>query len=454
MRAPTAAPATMTPSGEPDRASATTSLRLAVIRGRDAGRALSLHHGGPRVRVGTAQSCELALHDEAVSPMHFEIGWVDDGLRVRDLGSKGGTFLGALRIIEAVVEPGARVRAGETVLALGPALDDTDLRARFGAEGMVFASPEMDALGASVQGIAPFTMSVLIEGETGTGKEVVARVVHALSMRANGPFVIVDCGAIPPGLVESELFGHERGAFTGADGRRPGAFELAHGGTLFLDEIGELPRQSQAALLGVLQRRRFRRVGGDREISVDVRVVSATNRDLDAEIALGTFREDLFFRLATAHLRIPPLRERPADLPALVTHFLQELGGSEVGSPFDAEALRALAAHPFRGNVRELRAVVERALATGRVDLAGRPPAPATGGRIAAPPPASTPFSGSDDASIEVYGDARARALLDFERGYLGRLIAACEGNASEAARVARMDRPHMLRLLRRHGLR
>jgi DNA-binding NtrC family response regulator len=430
------------------------SLRLAVIQGRDAGRSVTLKLGGPRVRVGSGRGCELELHDEAVSPAHLEIGWTEGGLRVRDLGSKGGTYIGAVRIIEALVSAGARVRAGDTVLALGPALGEGDLRARFAAEGLVFASPSMEALGASVQTIAPFTMSVLVEGETGTGKEVVARVIHALSMRANGPFVIVDCGALSPGLVESELFGHERGAFTGAEGRRPGAFELAHGGTLFLDEIGELPRQSQASLLGVLQRRRFRRVGGDRELSVDVRVVSATNRDLQAEIGAGAFREDLFFRLATAHLRIPPLRARPEDLAVLVTHFLQELGGSEAGSPFDAEALRALAAHPFRGNVRELRAVVERALATGRVDLAGRPPAPSPASipTLPATPPSAP--SAPTEAPSEVYGEARARALLDFERGYLGRLIAACEGNASEAARVARMDRPHMLRLLRRHGLR
>jgi DNA-binding NtrC family response regulator len=455
VRPPTADATSVVPNTEAGRASPSTSLRLTVIQGRDAGRSLALKQGAPRVRVGTARGCELELHDEGVSPRHLEIGWADGGVRVRDLGSRGGTFIGPVRIIEAIVEPGARVRVGDTVLAFGAALDEDDLRARLAAEGMVFVSAAMEALGASVQTIAPFTMSVLVEGETGTGKEVIARVIHALSMRANGPFVIVDCGALSPGLVESELFGHERGAFTGAEGRRPGAFELAHGGTLFLDEIGELPRQSQASLLGVLQRRRFRRVGGEREISVDVRVVSATNRDLQAEIALGTFREDLFFRLATAHLRIPPLRDRPDDLPALVAHFLRELGGSDAGSPFDAPALRALAAHPFRGNVRELRALVERALATGRIDLGLRPPALLPAPSVEPGPPSiPLPQAPGPAAPIEVYGDARARALLAFERDYLSRLITACEANASEAARVARMDRPHMLRLLRRHGLR
>ncbi|MFO0759340.1 MAG: sigma 54-interacting transcriptional regulator [Byssovorax sp.] len=349
------------------------ALSLTVLQGRDAGRSAVLKGRDGRVRVGTARGLELELHDDAMSPLHFEIGWAEGGLRVRDLGTKSGTFLGPVRVIEAIVAPGVRVRAGDTVLGLGTASGQDDLAARFAAEGMVFTSPAMVELAGAVESLAPFTMSILLEGETGTGKEVVARVIHALSMRANGPFVIVDCGALPPGVLESELFGHERGAFTGAEGRRAGAFELAHGGTLFLDEIGELPRQSQTALLGVLQRRRFRRVGGDREVSVDVRVVSATNRDLRADIEAGAFRSDLFFRLATSHLRIPPLRERREDVPALVAHFLRELGGSDDAPPFELSALSALGAHAFPGNVRELRGVVERALATGKVDLGPRP---------------------------------------------------------------------------------
>ncbi len=427
-------------------------LRLAVLEGRDAGRAVPLGLDGKPVRAGTARTNDLVLHDEQLSQTQLECRLVPDGIAIRHLGGAVGTFLGAARIIEAVVPAGTRLRAGSTVLSAGASSPAADLPSRFAAEGLVFASGAMTAVAASIQAIAPFTMSVLIEGETGTGKEVVARALHALSMRANGPFVIVDCGALPPNLIESELFGHERGAFTGAEGRRPGAFELAHGGTLLLDEIGELPRESQSALLGVLQRRSFRRVGGGREVAVDVRVVSATNRDLRREIDRGAFRADLFYRLASSHLVLPPLRERPEDVPVLIARFLQELAGTEASSPFDAASMAALSAHPWRGNARELRAFVENALATGRTDPARTAPSVAP-----SPPSAPLPSSGpraSSSAPVDSYRDARARALTDFERGYLGQLISACAGNASEAARVARMDRPHMLRLLRRHGLR
>ena len=443
-----------------------TGLSVAVVEGRDAGRAVALPSDGTRVRAGTARNVDLVLHDDEVSPSHLEL-WCDaDGVRVRDLGSKTGTFVGALRVVEVVVQPATRVRIGCTVLSVGAPAAIPDLRARLAAEGLVYESDAMAEVAESLRRLAPFTMSVLIEGETGTGKEVAARAVHALSMRNNGPFVFVDCGALPPNLVEAELFGHERGAFTGADGQRPGAFEQAHGGTLFLDEIGELPRESQAALLGVLQRRRFRRVGGTREIQVDVRVVAATNRDLEEEIAAGAFRSDLFYRLATARITLPPLRDRPRDLEPLVACFFRELCGDGNAPLFGEAALRELRAHAWPGNVRELRAVVERAIATGTLSLDSRrspepratmtDPPSATGTPIPAAP-ASAPVSPRPEAQgrpEDTYRDARARALADFERDYLDKLISACGGNASEAARVARMDRPHLLRLLRRHNLR
>ncbi len=453
----------MSPRGRPPTLQPLPSgLSLLVVEGRDAGRSVPLPPDGRRVRAGTARSSELPLHDDEVSPAHVELSCEPAGIRVRDLGSKTGTFVGAVRLVEAVVPPATRVRVGRTVLSAGAPAALSDLRARLASEGLVYESEVMAEVAETLRRLAPFTMSVLIEGETGTGKEVAARAVHTLSMRNNGPFVFVDCGALPPNLVEAELFGHERGAFTGAEGQRPGAFEQAHGGTLFLDEIGELPRESQAALLGVLQRKRLRRVGGTREIAVDVRVVAATNRDLEEEIAAGAFRSDLFYRLATARLTLPPLRERPRDLEVLVAHFLGEICGDGGAPQLGETELRELRAHAWPGNVRELRAVVERAVATGVITTASRRRSAEPRLASAQEPPSarSTPGipdlagAGAKSGPEDTYRDARARALADFERDYLQELISACGGNASEAARVARMDRPHLLRMLRRHNLR
>jgi DNA-binding NtrC family response regulator len=428
-------------------------MRVAVVRGRDAGKFVVVPSTpGDKVTVGAGSGNDLVLHDERVSPRHLEVGWVPEGVLLRDLGSVTGTFLGALRLRDGIVPPGTRIRLGETLLEIIAGEATGDLRARLAAEGLVFTGPAMTEVAESLQRLAPFSTSVLIEGETGTGKEVIARAVHRLSMRANGPFVVVDCGALPATLIESELFGHERGAFIGADRRRQGAFERAHGGTVFLDEIGELPLASQPALLGALQRRKFRRVGGHEEVEVDVRLVAATNRDLRVEMERGAFRADLYYRLATAGLWLPPLRSRLEDLPVLIASLLTELTGSDAPSPFDDDALGALRAHLWPGNVRELRSVVERAVMLGRLDLGGPrsgPRAPSAG--VVEAPPSDVALLA---APLGSYGEARAEALSIFERDYLRALIQSCEGNASEAARVARMDRPHLLRLLRRHGLR
>jgi len=290
---------------------------------------------------------------------------------------------------------------------------------------------------------------VLLHGETGTGKEVLARALHDLSERRNRPFEVVDCGSMAPSLIASELFGHERGAFTGAHNDHAGAFERAHGGTVFLDEIGELPLDLQPMLLGVLERRRFKRVGGVRERCVDVRVVAATHRDLRNATNLGTFRADLYFRLAVARVVIPPLRERPEDIGALVRRFAEQLTGDPNAQPFDRATLTALEAHPWSGNVRELRNVVESAVALGSVVLegGGSSDSPASFGRGDANPL-------GDDLLALPYREARAHAVAAFERSYLRNLTEVCSGNASEAARRAKMDRPYLLGLLRKHGLR
>ncbi|MCA9611653.1 MAG: sigma-54-dependent Fis family transcriptional regulator, partial [Myxococcales bacterium] len=284
-------------------------------------------------------------------------------------------------------------------------------------------------------------VAVLLVGESGTGKERVARALHDLGPRVTRPFVTVDCGALAPTLVASELFGHEAGAFTGATHRHVGAFERAHGGTLFLDEIGELPEALQPTLLGVLERRRFRRLGGKEELSVDVRVISATHRDVRADVNRGRFRLDLFYRLAVVTLEMPALRERLEDLETLIEGFVAELGAMDRAAPLRAEpVLAALRRHHWPGNVRELRNFVEATLAMGEA------------------PPLHAPLEADADdpfgAVLELpWKDARAQISELLERRYLAHLMTRCGGNVSEASRVARMDRGHLTDLLRRHGL-
>ncbi|HSO37312.1 MAG TPA: sigma 54-interacting transcriptional regulator [Labilithrix sp.] len=421
-------------------------LSIAVARGPDAGRLIE-PEAGKGASVGTAPDNDLVLGDPTVSRYHLELEPGRDGITVRDLGSLNGTFAGAVRLREGVVPRGAQLRVGDTVLVLDaadavapPAVAPPEL------PGMVFASAAMHEVARRVRMLADHLTTVLVQGETGTGKELVARNVHDLGSRKAGPFIVVDCASLPASLLEAELFGHEKGAFTGAERARAGAFERAHGGTVFLDEVGELPLLAQASLLGVLERRRFRRVGGDREIEVDVRVVSATNRDLRQEVNRGSFRADLYYRLAGARVVLPSLRERPEDIPLLVRHFAMELTGSEE-LPLSEETLVALAAQHWPGNVRELRSAVERAVAFGAAELAAMLDEPTS-------PRDSQPPGAAGDPPLERYRDAKARAIAAFERTYLAKLIERSGGNASEAARQARMDRPYLLALLRRYGLR
>jgi DNA-binding NtrC family response regulator len=291
---------------------------------------------------------------------------------------------------------------------------------------------------------------VLIVGESGTGKERVAEALHARSSRARSPLVTIDCGALSSSLLASELFGHERGAFTGADRLHRGAFERAQDGTVFLDEIGELPAADQSALLGVLERRRFRRVGGSTDLELEARVIAATNRDLRAEVNTGRFRQDLYHRLAVVVLRLAPLRERRDDIPVLVEHFARELGatapneganGASIEAVFGADQLACWHKHPWPGNVRELRNAVEAALVVG----------PQLGGE----PAGAAPHAPVVDEHGELlpYKDQRAAVVREFERGYLTQLLAQAGGNVSAAARIAKMDRSHLIDLLHRHGL-
>jgi len=429
-----------------------STLRVEVVDGPDKGKHVV---GGDVVSVGTARDNALAIADFTVSRYHLDVSVRPGGILVSDLGSTNGTYIGAVRIERAIVPPGTLVKLGGTTIRF----DDAVRRAvpaplggaRSELAGMIAVSPQMTRLFADIERVAATPTSVLIVGESGTGKERVAQALHARSPRAGSPLVTIDCGALSSSLLASELFGHERGAFTGADRLHKGAFERALDGTVFLDEIGELPAADQSALLGVLERRRFRRVGGSSELEVRARVIAATNRDLRAEVNSGRFRQDLYHRLAVVVLRLAPLRERREDIALLVEHFARELGAAgPVEVVFGAEQLAAWQKHPWPGNIRELRNAVEAALVVGPQPLGGDMPTPASG--LAQ---GLAPGMAIDDAGQPLlpYKDQRAAVVRDFERTYLVRLMAQAAGNVSHAARIAKMDRSHLIDLLHRHQL-
>ena len=416
------------------------TLRVEVLEGPDAGRAVDA--GSEALAVGTADGNDLVLADPTVSRFHLELRRRDDGVLVRDCGSTNGTRIGTLRVERAVVPPGTVIKLGATSLRVGEGeRGEVPLHGGDALAGLRGRSPAMRRLMAQVTRAARTDAAVHVVGESGTGKELIARALHELGPRAGRPFVTVDCGALAPTLVASELFGHEKGAFTGAERQRAGAFEAAHGGTIFLDEIGELPPALAPTLLGVLERRRFRRLGGQKDLSVDVRLVTATHRDLRSEVNAGTFRLDLYYRLAVVTIAVPALRERPEDVPVLVEHFLRELGhDGPVEDLISSATMQSLSRHYWPGNARELRNLVEATVAMGEAPALDAP----------APPVQGDPFA---PLLGRIYKDARAELLASFERRYLAALLERCGGNVSRAAREARMDRSYLIELLERHGL-
>ena len=315
---------------------------------------------GRRLKVGSSPDADIILEDPHVSRLHCELEPGPLGLTLRDLGSMNGTFVGGAAVREVVLAPGALVTLGGTRIVVEGdfTVPPTPVTEKFGTA--VAASDAMKQVFAVLGKLAPSEVTVTLLGETGTGKDILARGVHEMSPRNGGPFVVFDCGAVTSTLIESELFGHEKGAFTGAVAERQGAFERADGGTLFLDEVGEMPFDLQPRLLRALEQREVRRVGGGDEIAVDVRVIAATNRDLASEVAAGRFRQDLFFRLNAAVVQVPPLRERKEDLPLLVETILGETKGDV---HIATTALQALSSYDWPGNVRELRNVLTTALA-------------------------------------------------------------------------------------------
>jgi DNA-binding NtrC family response regulator len=411
------------------------SVEVEVLQGPDTG----LRASGTDLTVGTADGNMLRLRDPAVSRFHVALHAVPTGITVVDHGSTNGTFSGAIRIERGVVPLGTTLRVGDTVVRVGDGAPvQVELHTGDTLSGMIGRSAVMRQLMAQVSRAAQSDVSVLVTGESGTGKELVARALHDLGPRSGKPFVTIDCGSLPPTLISSELFGHERGAFTGADRAHVGAFEAAQGGTVFLDEIGELPPAVQATLLGVLERRKLRRLGSRTEIAVNVRVVAATHRDLRAEVNRGGFRLDLFYRLAVVTVAIPALRERPDDIPLLVEHFLRDAGwDAPVAQLISPAAMDALAKLHFAGNVRELRNLIEAAVAMGVPPTVAGPVAPSRGGED----------SFATDLTMP-YKTARTRLLDDFEARYVDALLARAEGNVSAAARLGQMTRSHLSELI------
>jgi len=443
--------------------------KLVVLEGPEQGQELTVAR--QTVTVGRSPVCDLTLTDKSVSPSHLSINAVDNGYVLRDEGSTNGTFYGDVKIREIFLRPGTVFRAGNTVLKFRPTDDIVTIqlsdRDRF--DKVIGTSVPMREIFANLERVSPSELTVLVQGETGTGKELIALAVHNHSRRAKKPFVVLDCSAIPRDLIESTIFGHEKGSFTGAISQHKGVFEQADGGTIFLDEIGELDLNLQPKLLRVLESRELKRVGGDRLVKVDSRVVAATNRDLRKMVTEGRFREDLYFRLSVMTIDLPPLRDRRDDVPLLVEHFLKMMNAqrADIGrTPLEVspEAMAALGERQWPGNIRELRNLVERAASLGegpvltRQDfMLGHAPLAAASRVATAAASASAPAADGDlhyQVNIDqAFKDAKQALLDQFETIYLRGLFERHKGNISQSAKAAGLTRYHLRELLKKHEI-
>jgi transcriptional regulator with GAF, ATPase, and Fis domain len=423
-------------------------VRLTVIDGPARGKSVS---AAGALRIGSAKGNALQLEDPTVSRVHCELVASADHVVLRDLGSRNGTSVAGLLITEAQVPIGTVLHLGRSAVRVEssdePAFTPLSASTSFGE--LLGASVDMRAAYAVLERVAQGDATLLIQGETGTGKDVAARSVHANSARANGPFIPIDCGAIPEHLFESELFGHVRGAFTGAVANRRGVFEEASGGTLFLDEIGEVPLALQAKLLRAIETRTVRRVGASQPTPVDVRIIAATNRSLAASVNAGTFREDLFYRLAVVEVTLPPLRARRGDIALLAKHFLSKLAPNLV---IPEAFLEQLERRPFHGNVRELRNTIERAVTLGQLEFARSEPTtnPSPEATLAVTWPQGL------DAIVPLHlplKDARDAWTAQFETIYLRSMLRKTGGNLTHAAELAGVSRRFFQRTLARLGV-
>lgn len=433
--------------------------KLVVVDGPDRGKELIVDKS--IVRIGTNEKNDLVLSDNTVSRFHCEIRHVRDEYLLVDRDSTNGTYVGDLRLREAFLYPNCELLIGNSLVRFVPLVEEIPVypiaRNRYGA--LIGAAPRMREIYGIIEKVAASELSVVIEGETGTGKELVARAIHERSRRARGPLVIFDCSAFPENLLESELFGHEKGAFSGAIRTHRGVFERAEGGTIFFDELGEMPVALQPKFLRALENGEIRRVGGERTFRVDVRVVAATNRNLTTLVEEGKFRQDLYYRLAKVRVGLPPLRERLSDLPLLIDHFLDELRRrDEVPVPpaFAPEVLEALTHYDWPGNVRELRNVVERAATFCEGDIIGMDDLPAELRARLGHGEHAPALSGPLVPVIrpgENLKDAKERMVARFERDYLLTLLERHHQNISAVAREAGIDRRHVYRLLKKYDI-
>jgi DNA-binding NtrC family response regulator len=430
--------------------------RLLLLVSREAGKGCArvIEVEGERIRIGSHPSNEVVLDDRRISRFHCVLTLIHGAWTLTDTGSLNGTSLCGVRVRDATLPAGkCQLLLGDSLLEVGQLSPE---KVRFVPDLRRFGELRGSGLGmrqvfSELERVAPSDVTVLVQGESGTGKELVAHELVRQSMRADGPLITIDCGAISPALIESELFGHARGAFTGADRSRIGAFEAANNGTIFLDEIGEMPLDMQPKLLRALESREVRRAGENETRKVDVRVVAATNRDLEREVNRGRFREDLYFRLSVFAVRLPPLRERLQDIPELIMAFLDRMGAMDQAGLFTEPVFQDLAKHDWPGNVRELRNYVERALIMedARDFVAGNPALaklPRASAGSQAPPAAAVGYEGP-------FKELKERLVWEFERAYLQRLMIASEGNVSRAARTAKLDRMYLHRLLQRHAI-
>jgi transcriptional regulator with GAF, ATPase, and Fis domain len=393
--------------------------------------------------LGAGREADIVIESDGVSRRHIELRLVAEGVVATDLGSKNGCSFAGQRFQSMILQPGASFLAGGVEVELEVDREEFDSRrvdepCRYG--NLLGASPAMRELFTKLVRLEGSKVNLLVSGESGTGKELIARAVHEHSPVRNGPFVAVNCGALDRQLARSELFGHRRGAFTGAIRAEIGAFEAAEGGTLFLDEIGELPLNVQPVLLRALELRRITPVGSSEERPVDVRLICATNRELGAEVRAGNFREDLFYRIFVVELELPPLRQRREDIAVIATEFARRQG--LLALPPDV--LEALGRHDWPGNVRELRNAVEAYTAIGAMP---RPSAQCQGQELDA---ALAEFI---DPKLP-YAEQKGEIVRRFTRAYLDRLMQSTAGNQSEAARLSGLERSYLGKLIEKLGLR
>jgi DNA-binding NtrC family response regulator len=421
-------------------------LQFEVVR--EGGKATSRREqrDGEHIRIGSHPSNDLVLDDRRVSRFHCSLTLKPTGWVLTDNGSLNGTAVAGVRVRDADLPRGkSEITLGDSLIRLnelgGAGVVRLAEQSNFGA--LHGASAAMRQVFGLLAKVSSSEATVLIQGESGTGKELVAQEIVRRGTRAKMPFLTLDCSAISPTLIESELFGHARGAFTGASRMRIGAFEAAHGGTIFLDEIGEMPLDMQPKLLRALESHEIRRAGENETRKVDVRVIAATNRNLEREVNRGRFREDLFFRLSVITVRLPPLRERAQDIPLLVKTFLERLGASESEGLFSEEVLQGLAEHDWPGNLRELRNYVERSLVLEDPKVTG----------LASTHDGEESTADGQPSIDEPFKEGKERRISAYERAYLERLMTWAGGNVSRAARKAKIDRMYLHRLLQQYGL-